>query len=269
VCGVRRMALAGVCCAPCDPAPRAPLVCVESLWGTRVNVQLCVSSNEPDLKTSRFFHGSDNTYCRSHPGSHPRGRQSLRVSVRAHPLKGVEPELFAPEDLLEARGAGVGAAGSSGARSGANSPRDAPEPHAATAAAATGGGGGGGGSVGGSSWFSHWFGGNLRESAHSGAALAQPPNVRPVPVRLARVAPRARLGPQLPARAPQREAACATSAVLCMDFIFVASVWPWDDAGGCCPPASAIEQQSLPSQPPANNRPSPRARLPCMHAGQV
>ena len=104
-----------------------------------------------------------------------RCRQNLRVSVHAHPLKGVEPELFAPEELLEARGGGGGANPALGAISGATSPAAA-EAHGAhaSAAAVTGSGG-----AGGASWFSHWFSGNLRESAHSGAALAQPPHVRP------------------------------------------------------------------------------------------
>lgn len=96
--------------------------------------------------------------------------------MHAHPLKGVEPELFAPEELLEARGGGGGAGPPAGAKSGATSPvaADAHGAHA-SAAAVTGTGGG----AGGASWFSHWFSGNLRESAHSGAALAQPPHVRP------------------------------------------------------------------------------------------
>ncbi len=93
--------------------------------------------------------------------------------MRAHPLKGVEPELFAPEELLEARGGALPGGGTGSVMSGATSPVGS-EQHAA-AAAATGGGGGG---VGGSSWFGHWFSGNLRESAHNGAALAQPPHVR-------------------------------------------------------------------------------------------
>jgi len=162
--------------------------------------------------------------------------------VRAHPLKGVEPELFAPEDLLEARGAGVGAAGSSGARSGATSPRDAPEPHAAAAAAATGGGGGGGGSVGGSSWFSHWFGGNLRESAHSGAALAQPPNVRPVPVRLKAHCARSN---ECQRADSQREAACPRPAVLCIGCHALASSGSGRRGLGA---ARRQAQQSLQSQ---------------------
>ena len=211
-----------------------------------------MSSHQPKLKASWHLQGVGTPFYPARPRSHPRGRQSLRVSVRAHPLKGVEPELFAPEDLLEARGAGVGAAGSSGARSGATSPRDAPEPHAAAAAAATGGGGGGGGSVGGSSWFSHWFGGNLRESAHSGAALAQPPNVRPVPVRRARGAPRARLGPQLPARDLQRVVSCARPAVLCMALPCCCFVRPWATRVGGA--SWQAQQRSCPNKSVAGER---------------
>lgn len=86
----------------------------------------------------------------------------MRVSVHAHPLKAVEPELFAPEDLLEARpGAGPSLLA-----------LEAPESSPAASSGPTA-----------HKWFSNWFG-----SHHEGASendndspLPQPPFVSPLP----------------------------------------------------------------------------------------
>lgn len=82
--------------------------------------------------------------------------QNMRVSVHAHPLKAVEPELFAPEDLLEAR-AGAGPSLLA---------LEAPEPSPGAGHAAH-------------KWFSNWFGSNHEGPSENGndSPLPQPPFV--------------------------------------------------------------------------------------------
>lgn len=79
----------------------------------------------------------------------------MRVSVHAHP---VEPELFAPEDLLEARaGGGPSLLALEG-----------PEPSPAAGQTAH-------------KWFSNWFGSNHEGPSENGhdSPLPQPPFVSP------------------------------------------------------------------------------------------
>ncbi len=82
--------------------------------------------------------------------------QNMRVSVHAHPLKAVEPELFAPEDLLEAR-AGVGPSLLA---------LEAPEASPGSGHTAH-------------KWFSNWFGSNHEGPSENGndSPLPQPPFV--------------------------------------------------------------------------------------------
>ena len=110
-------------------------------------------------------------------------QQGVRASVHAHPLKAVEPELFAPEDLLEERPAGGGLL----------SLTEGGEPSCAAAPGGDRGAANGGAPPGAQhqqgphKWFAQWFGG-----AHGGEAppdddgseaspLRQPPFVRRTP----------------------------------------------------------------------------------------
>ncbi|KAK9803596.1 hypothetical protein WJX72_003244 [[Myrmecia] bisecta] len=65
------------------------------------------------------------------------GLKALRTSVRAHPLKGVEPELFSPEELLHSRSAGL--ASSSHQPAGSNGESGSHDDGSTTG------------------WFSQWF----------------------------------------------------------------------------------------------------------------
>ena len=82
--------------------------------------------------------------------------QNMRVSVHAHPLKAVEPELFAPEDLLEARAGGGPSLLA----------LEAPEPSPASGQT-------------GHKWFSNWFGSHHEGPSENGtdSPLPQPPFV--------------------------------------------------------------------------------------------
>jgi hypothetical protein len=89
-------------------------------------------------------------------GHDTRVAQNMRVSVHAHPLKAVEPELFAPEELLDTR---PGLA------------QDAAHPESAPASSS---------SQGAHKWFANWFGSHQEGHSEDGndSPLPQPPYVR-------------------------------------------------------------------------------------------
>ncbi len=87
--------------------------------------------------------------------------QNVRVSVHAHPLKAVEPELFAPEELLEAR------PGLALDTIPAHPESEPAGPHAAH------------------KWFANWFGSHQEGHLEDGndSPLPQPPYVSAIRAR--------------------------------------------------------------------------------------
>lgn len=116
-------------------------------------------------------HGShaSPTWAARLPSKGPRtaGPQAARQSVHAHPLHVVEPELFAPEDLLEARPAALLCDGGPAAASATAGPSSQQQQQQAAGA---------------HRWFANWFGapgGSEGPEIDSGESpLREPPFVR-------------------------------------------------------------------------------------------